>query len=408
MSTQRPKIPNVSQNGFSSFRTDLFGRIKTSEAYTVFESIHRYEKSGDFSEFTSGTASITYLQHEGALSLAVGSNSGDTVTLESFKVFPFQTGKSLQIMQTFCFAEPKENLRQRVGYFSRTNGIYLERDGSQTYIVWRSFVTGSLVETRIAQQDWNIDALDGEGGSDYVLDLTKSQMLWVELTSMNSGSARIGFAIDGYYIPVHQIDNSNNRTTPLFTTASLPMRFEIANTGSTSGTSAMKQMSSAVISNGGIAKQTEQWTVTTNGVKTVTESFTPLIALRLAPGREDAVITTYAINIYPVSADDFEWALIKNPSSLTGGTWTTYSPKNNVQYNRTATAISEGTYLFEGFFGSTNQNPTPMTEQSIDNYSYQLGRTNSDTPVSDVFVLCARVVSGTGTVKASFSWHDIV
>lgn len=402
------KIPNVSQHGYSSFRTDLFGRIKTSEAYTVFESIHRYEKSGDFSEFTSGTASITYLQHEGALSLAVGSNSGDTVTLESFKVFPFQTGKSLQIMQTFCFAEPKENLRQRVGYFSRTNGIYLERDGSQTYIVWRSFVTGSLVETRIAQQDWNIDALDGEGGSDYVLDLTKSQMLWVELTSMNSGSARIGFAIDGYYIPVHQIDNSNNRTTPLFTTASLPMRFEIANTGSTSGTSAMKQMSSAVISNGGIAKQTEQWTVTTNGVKTVTESFTPLIALRLAPGREDAVITTYAINIYPVSADDFEWALIKNPSSLTGGTWTTYSPKNNVQYNRTATAISEGTYLFEGFFGSTNQNPTPMTEQSIDNYSYQLGRTNSDTPVSDVFVLCARVVSGTGTVKASFSWHDIV
>jgi hypothetical protein len=408
MSTQRPKIPNVSQNGFSSFRTDLFGRIKTSEAYTVFESIHRYEKSADFSEYTSGTASITYLEHESALSLAVGSNSGDTVTLESFKVFPFQTGKSLQIMQTFSLGEPKENLRQRVGYFSRTNGIYLEKDGNQTNIVWRSFVTGSLVETRIAQQDWNIDALDGEGPSDYVLDLTKSQMLWIELTSMNSGSARIGFAIDGFYIPVHQINNSNNRTTPLFTTASLPMRFEITNTGSTIGTSAMKQMSSAVISNGGIAKQTEQWTVVTNGEVTVGEEYTPLVALRLASGRTDAVVTTSALNIYPVSNDDFEWALIKNPTTFTGGTWTTYYPKNNVQFNKTATSMSGGVALFQGFFGSQNQNPVPMAEQSTDNFAYQLGRTNTDSPVSDVFVLCCRVVNGTGTVKASLSWYDII
>jgi len=402
------KIPNVSQHGFGSFRTDLFGRIKTSEAYTVFESIHRYEKSGDFSEQTSGTASVTYLPNESSLALGIGTAQGDSVSLETFKVFPFQTGKSLQAMMAFTFAPTKTGLRQRAGYFSRQNGVYLEQDGGTTYIVWRTYVSGSVVNTRIAQNDWNIDQLNGDGPSDYVLNLEHSQMMWIELSSMGSGSIRIGFAIDGYFIPVHQVNNSNNNDTALFTTASLPLRFEIENIAATSGVSTMKQMNTAVISNGGFYKQKEQWTVVSNGQVEVGESYTPLIALRLAPGRTDAVVTSSALNIYPVSADDFEWALIRNPSTLIGGTWTTYSPKNNVQFNKTATSMSGGVALFEGFFGSQNQNPVPMAEQSIDNFAYQMGRTNSDSPVSDVFVLCCRVVSGTGTVKASLSWHDLI
>jgi hypothetical protein len=402
------KIPNVAQHGFGSFRTDLFGRIKTAEAYTVFEAIHRYEKSADFSEYTAGTASIAYIENQSALSLSVGTASGDIATLETFKVMPFQTGKSLQVMNTFTMAPEKANLRQRVGYFSRQNGVYLELDGTTTYIVWRSYVSGSVVNTRIAQNDWNIDQLNGDGPSDYALDLTHSQLFWIELSSMGSGEIRVGFNIDGYFIPVHQINNSNNRDTPLFTTASLPIRYEIENTGATSSASYMTQMNAAVISNGGFYKQKEQFTVVTSGEVTVGESYTPLIALRLAAGRTDAVITSSALNIYPVSADDFEWALMRNPTTLIGGTWTTFSPRNNVQYNKTATSMSGGVPLFEGFFGSQNQNPVPMAEQSIDNFAYQMGRTNSDSPVSDVFVLCCRVVQGTGTVKASLSWHDLI
>jgi hypothetical protein len=225
---------------------------------------------------------------------------------------------------------------------------------------------------------------------------------------MGSGEIRVGFNIDGYFIPVHQISNSNNRDKPLFTTVSLPVRYEIENTGTTSGASYMTQMNASVISNGGFYKQKEQFTVVTSGAVTVGESYTPLIALRLAAGRTDAVITSSALNIYPVSADDFEWALMRNPTTLIGGTRTTFSPRNNVQYNKTATSMSGGVPLFEGFFGSQNQNPVPMAEQSIDNFAYQMGRTNADSPVSDVFVLCCRVVSGTGTVKASLSWHDLI
>ena len=57
-------VPNVSQHGFSSFRTDLFGRIKTSEPYTLFDSSHRYKRNDDFSEEVAGVGSVTYLVNE--------------------------------------------------------------------------------------------------------------------------------------------------------------------------------------------------------------------------------------------------------------------------------------------------------------------------------------------------------
>jgi hypothetical protein len=234
-----------------------------------------------------------------------------------------------------------------------------------------------------------------------------AQHFWIEMSSAG-GSVRVGFTVDGYYVPVHQANNTNNQSTAFFTTLSLPLRYEIENLGATTGSSALKKLNDTVIANGGYARLTEKHTLATAGTTEVGESFTPLVAIRLAAGRTDAVITTYEVNIYPTSADDFEWALVRNPETLIGGEWVAYPDKNNVEYNRTAISMSGGQNLFQGFFGSTNQNVLPMTDESGDNFAYQLGRSNADTPISDIFVLCCRVLTGTGTVKASLSWHDII
>ena len=98
--SSRPKIPNVSQHGFSSFRTDLFGRIKTSEPYSLFDSSHRYEQNGDFSDITAESATITYDEYQSTALLNVTTTSGSKVYRESKKVFPYQPGKSLQVIQS--------------------------------------------------------------------------------------------------------------------------------------------------------------------------------------------------------------------------------------------------------------------------------------------------------------------
>lgn len=398
-------IPNVKANGYGSFRTDMFGRIKISDAYTLFDSSHRYNQNGDFSDITETGATVTHLPNESTAALNVTTTSGSKVYRESKKVFPYQPGKSLQVLQTFVFAPPKTNLRQRAGYFSRQNGFYLEQDGTNIYFVKRSYTTGSVVETRIPQSEWNVDTLDGNGPSDIVLDLTKAQILFSEYEWLGVGSVRLGFAIDGYFIIAHQFNHANHISSVYMTTASLPVRYEIENTGTTASASTMRQVCVSVVSNGGYFKSTNTHSVI-RSTATVATTLYPLIAVRMASGRTDSVIIPSIFNLFPTTADDYEYSVTKNPTSITGGSWVT-DASGNVEYNISATEMSGGESLLEGFFSSTNQ--SSVTEKSdLVNFALQLGRTNADTPVSDVVVLSAKVVSGTGGVKSSLGWFDLL
>jgi hypothetical protein len=134
-------------------------------------------------------------------------------------------------MQTFVLNPAKANLRQRVGYFSRENGIYLEQDGLDTYLVVRSFASGEVVNTRVAQEDWNVERLLGDGKTDHTLDLSKAQIMFIEVEWLGVGSARVGFMFNGVPIVVHRFDHANIVEGVYMTTACLPVRYEIENTG---------------------------------------------------------------------------------------------------------------------------------------------------------------------------------
>ena len=403
------KVPNVAQHGFASFRTDMFGRIKVSEPYTLFDSTHRYQRSGDYSEEITGTGSATYLANESTLSLNVGTASGDQVTLESKRVFPYQPGKSLQILQTFVFAPAKANLRQRAGYFSRQNGFYLEQDGTNVYLVKRSYISGQVVETRVPQSQWNIDALDGDGPSDIVLDLSKAQILFTEIEWLGVGSVRMGFAIDGYFIPVHIFNHANKIDSVYMTTASLPVRYEITNTAATSSSSTFKQICTSVVSNGGYSHdESEIYTAIRETEVTVGTTRYPLVAIRMKTDRTDSVILPTLVDITSSSAGQGVWSLIKNPTTLTGGTWATTDSSPNVEYNTTMTAIDGGTPVRRRFFSTSNQSSAESISENLATWDLQLGRTNATTPVSDVYVLTFRTLKNTMAVQGMLGWHDLL
>lgn len=284
----RDRTPNVKANGYGSFRTDMFGRIKTSEPFTLFDSTHRYSQNGDFSDITAAGGGVTHDARASTALLSVTGQNGSRVYRESKRVFPYQPGKALQVMQTFCFAQARENLRQRAGYYSRENGFYLEQDGTDVYFVKRSYVTGSVVETRVAQADWNVDPLNGEGPSDLLLDLSKAQILWSEYEWLGVGSVRLGFVIDGYFIICHQFNHANLLNGAYITTASLPIAYEIYNKAATGGSSTMKQICATVVSNGGYTRQTERWVA--NGSVSANTSWKPIVSIRLASGRTDSVV----------------------------------------------------------------------------------------------------------------------
>ncbi|MCP3701121.1 MAG: hypothetical protein GY920_21890, partial [Aliivibrio sp.] len=125
---------------------DAFGRLRTSDPFTLFDSAHRYADNGQWVEATTSGGSSSQNTDQGLIDMTVTTASGAQVLRETKRVFNYQPGKSLLSILSFNFNEAKANLKQRIGYYGESNGFYLELDGtSEPVFVKRSAVTGSVV-----------------------------------------------------------------------------------------------------------------------------------------------------------------------------------------------------------------------------------------------------------------------
>ena len=382
---------------------DAFGRLRVSEPFTLFDSSHRYADNGLFDTATSGTASATHSANTSTVSLNVDTASGDQVIRETKRVFSYQPGKSLLILNTFVFNAAKTGLRQRVGFFGAENGIFIEQDGTTVNLVKRSYISGSVVDTKVAQASWNGDKLNGTGDSGLTLDLTKSQIFWVDIEWLGVGSVRCGFIIDGKYYVAHTFHHANLLDSVYMTTATLPIRYEITNTASTASASVLKQICSTVLSEGGYEKKVFPLVARMTAETTVGTSFEPLVTIRLASDRLDAVVLLNKYSVAALTVDTFEFALIKN-ATLTGASYdtTTFA---SVDFDITATGLSGGTILGSEYVATTNQSKAQLDVNGSYNFGFQLGRTIGGT--SDTLTLAARVLSGTGDAIGTMEFYDL-
>jgi hypothetical protein len=388
------------------FGSDLFGRLKISEPFTLFDSSHIYQQDGDFDDVVVGTGSIVgFITAQSSATLTIGSTSGCSAVRESKRVFSYQPGKSLQVLQTFVFNSPKEGLVQRVGYASSENGVMLELDGSQINIIKRTGISGVGTTVTVPQSEWNQDTLDGNGPSKYTLDLTKAQILFTEYEWLGVGSVRVGFAIDGKFIIAHQFDHANHIDSVYMTTANLPIRYEIFNKEDIGSTSTMKQICASVQSNGGYEKKVAETFVSrTTELSNIETSYKPVVSMRLAPGREDAIIIPSQFGGFPLTANvNYVVSLIKNPS-LTGAAFTS-STNPNVQYDTSATSMSGGEVVGYVYVASTNQARGTVFVQESYNWDLQLGRKQNK--VSDIYTLAIRTLSGTGSGVGAIGFYDL-
>ena len=94
---------------------DAFGRLRVSSPLTLFDSSHRYKDNGLWSTSNSSGTTYTFNANAGLIELNLDTTSGAEIIRETTKVFSYQPGKSLLIMNTFAMNTPKANVRQRVG-----------------------------------------------------------------------------------------------------------------------------------------------------------------------------------------------------------------------------------------------------------------------------------------------------
>jgi hypothetical protein len=386
--------------------TDAFGRLRTSGPYTLFDSQNRYVKNDLFDETTATGGTVTYDANASTVLLNVTTSSGSSVVRQTYRSFSYQPGKGLLSLNTFVMDTAKANVRTRVGYFNEQNGVFLERNGLDINIVRRTYTSGAPVDTAVPQSSWNGDRLDGTGDSGYTLDLTKAQILWQDFEWLGVGSVRVGFVIDGQYIICHTFLNANNLSSVYMTTAMLPVRYEITNTGVAASASTLKQICSTVISEGGYEKKVALNVVrmtTANG--SVSTTFVPLVSLRLASGRTGAIVIPDGYSVLPSasSATTFEVVLVKNPT-LTGASWAA-TDSSNVEQDLAATSFTGGTIVQQQFVLSSTLASGLVAGGADYNWDLQLGATISGT--SDIYTLAVRTLSGTHSAIGSLSFWDL-
>jgi hypothetical protein len=399
--------PTISYS--NSPNIDAFGRLRTSTPFTLFDSSHRFSDNGLWatSTVTSGTA--TFNSNQGLVDLAVTAASGSEVVRETTKVFSYQPGKSLLVLSTFVMNASKTGLRQRVGYYGAANGYYLEQNDSTVSFVERSSVSGSLVNTLVAQASWNVDPMNGSGPSGITLDLAKAQILFMDLEWLGVGTVRIGFVINGNFYVCHKFHHANIIASTYITTASLPLRYEITNTAATSGASTLKQICSTVLSEGGYELNGSQQAVgiPVNSPRTLgtAGTFYPVISLRLKLARLDAIVIPSALSILPTSTGNYNWQLIA-AGTTTGGSWTSAGTNSSVEYNTAGTSFTGGRILASGFFSDTNQGGSKADVLKNALFKFQLER-NGLTPTSYELTLIVASDSASDTIVASLDWEEV-
>lgn len=403
----------------SGVAVDAFGRARMSLPLTLFDSSHRYRDNGLWDTSNTAGANVAHSTNQGLVNLNLPTTADAEIVRETTKVFAYQPGKSLFIMNTFVPATPKANLRQRVGYFGAQNGIYFEIDGTTAYFVERSYVTGALVETRVPQSEWNIDNLLGPsvnvaGGigpcpSRITLNTSKAQILWTDIEWLGLGSVRCGFVIDGKLIHCHTFHHANLIESTYITTASLPLRYEIKNTGTTASNSTLGQVCSTVISEGGYQLTGLQQAVGNpiNAPRTLgtAGTFYPVIGLRLKTARLDAIAILTALSVMPISTGFFNWQ-IRASGTISGGSWVSAGTDSSMEYNITGTAQTDGRILASGFFSASNQGVTQIDILKEALFKFQLERNGlTSTPYEIALVVASDGASD--TVVASMDWEEI-
>ena len=407
----------ISTTGLSNFSilnnqpmlADAFGRLRVSNPLTLFDSSHRYRDNGLWNTSTASGGTTVFSANEGLVNLNVTTTSGSQVLRETTKVFSYQPGKSLLVFNTFVMAPAQTNLRQRVGYFGTDNGLYIQLNNSTLSFVERSLVTGIVTESIVNQAAWNADTLDGNGPSGITLDITKAQILFMDIEWLGEGTVRLGFVIDGNFIVCHRFNHANLIPSTYITTASLPLRYEITNTGATATASTLKQVCSTAISEGGYelrgAQQAIGIPITAPISLATAGTYYPIISIKLNTSYLDAVVILTALSIMGTGTGIYNWRVVAT-GATTGGTWLSAGANSSVDYNITGTGFSGGRILASGFITSTTQASVNLDILKEALFSFQLER-NSFTNTPSEITLVASASTNTELIYASMDWEEV-
>jgi hypothetical protein len=403
---------------------DAFARLRVSNPETIFDSKNLYNDADiadnaeniplfyDNQEVSGSGTSTSYDPNKAQQTLVVGASTAGKRIRQTKMRFNYKPGKSQLVLITFNMHGNDAGIIKQEGLFDDNNGLFLELNGLDTYLVQRTFSSGSAVDTKVAQSNWNVDPFDGTGPSGITLDFDTTQILIIDFEWLGVGRVRMGFVVNGLIYYAHNFNNANNLSVVYMSTPNLPLRSAIENDG-TGVSSNLSQICCTVISEGGNTDSGSIRYASTEGthVDANTENNVyAIMGIRLKTNYIGASvkIMNAALQLHSATSK-CEWFLVGNP--VVAGTFTYVGESMSaceIARGATANTVTGGIKFGGGFIESQGAQSGSSGSQSkgIEN-AILLGSAIDGT--RDSIVLCIRPIGGSTNVdvEGSLTWREL-
>jgi len=417
----------VGINFADSSSLDSFGRLRVSTPTTIFDSQQEYGldtlRIWDCS--ANGTAATA--SSDGSATSGSNAVGPRNATTRLTPITVSTTSGHYSILQS----------RQYVRYIPAKShlvfmtGVFASGSGYSANISIRSSASGDVVDNTIAQTDWNIDKFDGAGPSKAVLDLTKTQILFIQAQWLGVGRVIVGFDIDGQLYPAHAFNNANLLTVPYTQSFNLPVRLEIRNSSSSSSIarvgyfdanngvflSTSREVAGGTISFCCCSVQSEGGTDVRGfpnsspaGISTIAVTTRrPILSIRPKATYNSLVNRAHIKDLEYITRTTGNDSLIEIiiGGTLTGASFQSVSANSCAEYDVSATAISGGESIVKAFSTAGAGASSVQSGGGVDIRSpLVLSKIDSLAENQIPITIVATSFSGTSNVTSLMNWHE--
>lgn len=384
-----------------------FGWLRTADPVTLFDQPgFRYGKEPlIWEDVVAGTGATTHNANAGTISLSTGGTaSGAKVRRASRQYFRYQPGKGGLVLLSGTPAPSgvHANVRRRAGFFDAEAGIFLEEQGGAFSLVVRSKTSGVVVDTKVAQADWN--------GTPVTIDPTLSMLVGIAFEWLGVGRVQLIVAdpVTEELVIAHTIGHVNTAAVPYMQTASLPVAYEVENTGTADKVHTCTQICCAVISEGGWEEVRGLTFATGNGTATIgVTTRRPVLSVRPAltfGGVTNRELIDLVHMELTASSQSCYWELVYN-GTLTGASFSAVDATHSgVEKDVAATAITGGVVVEAGFAAAGSGTSRGWTTNALSaRLPFGLDQAGL---VADTLTLVCTSFSATSNVAATLHWRE--
>jgi hypothetical protein len=404
-------------------RVDAAGKLEIGQWTILAQYSFTYDIAPDeFGVITTGGGSIVHSSPENCALLSVTTAPTDKVTFRTHLFHHYTPGIPIIYEGTTTHSDAgKANQVRRWGLFDDQNGLFFELDGTDLNFVRRTFSTGTAVETKIPQSTWNRDTLDGSQNgtsnpSGESLDITNINSYWIDYTWHGAGIVRFGVFLDGKRILCHVQSFANKEVFSYMSRGSLPVNWEIENTGNTASTSEMRSWSCGVYASASfnIIDEGKTYTYFTPGplaIPGTTETkFASVRPKDQISGIDNHNVVSFVkLNFmaYDNSANgttSLAKVRLYLGGTLTGDTWNSGNPGSSLEVDTSGTYSNDGIQIAEYYVQGVEE----IDLRTVTGYWYRSIQKQVDGS-SPTYHFTVQKVSGVNNMNfdAQFRWKEI-